>query len=109
MSQVTVTLTFDTPAQAAAFLAGKGQSPAASPAPAASPSSAPASAAPSQSAPDFDKDIMPALKAANEKAGRDKFVAMIKEVGGTDKVAALKPMTDKHVELLKRAKALAAG
>lgn len=106
MTQVTVTLTFNSTDEAAAFLAGKSVK-AATPAPApkteapapsartaeAAPAAAPAAKeekpAKTEKALDFDKDVVEHLKAYSKTVPREEFAALMKKLG-VSKVPELK-------------------
>ena len=97
---VTVTVTFATAAEAAAFLAGnaKTNKPAADPPKAAdTPRTAeaadPKADAQSTKELDFEKDVVPAMKAYAAKVSRNDFAALLKKYG-VAKVPELKARPD---------------
>lgn len=112
MSQVQVTLTFANAALAAAFMAAYAQSagaagnaqpsaaPAASTAPTAvaAPVAAPVLSAPISTAPDFDRDVLPAVQKLHG-SNPAKFGALMQHYGFAD-VNALKAASDKWAEIV---------
>jgi hypothetical protein len=94
---VTVTLTFDSPEAAAAWMAGKGEAkpstktaadtprsaataPAAAPAPTAAPTPAATPASPTPSL-TFKGDVVPAMLAYSKKVPRETFAALMAKLG----------------------------
>lgn len=90
---ITVTKTFATEAEAAAWLSGS--APAAAPAPAATkeaatpakPAAKPAKPAPKPASENTREDMVTAIQALRTAKGKEAAVAVIKEVGGVDKLA----------------------
>lgn len=102
---VTVTVTFATAAEAAAFLAGNAsKKPAAEPPKAADTPRTAEAAAPKADAQstkelDFDKDVLPAMKAYAAKVSRDDFAALLKK-HGVAKVPELKAKPDTWADIV---------
>lgn len=104
---VTVTVTFATAAEAAAFLAGnaKTSKPAAETSKAAdTPRTAEAAAPQGDAQPtkayDFDKDVLPALQAYAKKVSREVFTANIMKAFGVAKVPELKAKPETFGKLM---------
>lgn len=103
---VTVTVTFATAAEAAAFLAGNAktskpaaETPKAADTPRTAEAAAPKADAQSTKELDFDKDVLPAMKAYAAKVSRDDFAALLKK-HGVAKVPELKAKPDTWADIV---------